>query len=447
MGQSFLEFAKTGLHKAMQNGADHAELFVVKGRSFEVELKNNHIDDMKQAESSGVGLRVLKDGRAGFSFSSDFRTTALDKMVVQAITNSRYSDKDETLYFPTPANHYPQPIYYDGTVKKISLDEKLDLARETTHYAEQYDSRVKQVERSCYEDGEVEMWLANSNGVFLHQLGNYCGLSCLALGAQNGEQQSGYGMDSNIRYTGLSAKTAGEMAARRAVQMLGAAQIESGKMDLVLEPMIAAQIMGIISSCFSGEAVRKKKSFLAGKLGDAVANSQLTLIDDGTLDYHMGSASFDGEGMPTQRTVLIENGVLQQYLYDTASAAKAGTSSTGNGMRGGYKGTPHVGTTNYYVKAGSIAPAQLISEVSYGVYITDIMGAHTANAVSGDFSFGASGILIEHGQLTHPVRGITIAGNFQQLLQKISGIGSDLTFFGSQGAPTIRIAEIAVSGK
>ena len=228
MGQSFLEFAKTGLHKAMQNGADHAELFVVKGRSFEVELKNNHIDDMKQAESSGVGLRVLKDGRAGFSFSSDFRTTALDKMVVQAITNSRYSDKDETLYFPTPANHYPQPICYDGTVKKISLDEKLDLARETTRYAEQYDSRVKQVERSCYEDGEVEMWLANSNGVFLHQLGNYCGLSCLALGAQNGEQQSGYGMDSNIRYTGLSAKTAGEMAARRAVQMLGATQIESG---------------------------------------------------------------------------------------------------------------------------------------------------------------------------------------------------------------------------
>ena len=447
MGQSFLEFAKTGLHKAKQNGADHAELFVVKSRSFEVELKNNHIDDMKQAESSGVGLRVLKDGRAGFSFSSDFRTTALDKMVVQAITNSQYSDKDETLYFPSPAKQYPQPVFYDGTVKKISLDEKLDLARETTRYAEQFDERVKQVERSCYEDGEVEMWLANSNGVFLHQMGNYCGLACLTLGEQNGEQQSGYGMDSNIRYTSLSAKTAGEMAARRAVQMLGAAQIESGKIDLVLEPMIAAQIMGIISSCFSGEAVRKKKSFLAGKLEETVANSQLTLIDDGTLDYHMGSASFDGEGMPTQRTVLIENGVLKQYLYDTASAAKVGTNSTGNGMRGGYKGTPHVGTTNYYVESGSIAPAQLISEVSYGVYITDIMGAHTANAVSGDFSFGASGILIEHGQLTRPVRGITIAGNFQQLLQKISGVGSDLTFFGSQGAPTIRIAEIAVSGK
>lgn len=447
MGQNFLEFAKTGLYKAKQNGADHAELFVVKSRSFEAELKNNRIDEMKQAESSGVGLRVIKDGRAGFSFSSDFRSTALDKMVVQAITNSRYSDKDEALYFPVPEKQYPQPHFYDGTVNKIPLEEKLDLARETEQYAKQYDTRVKQVERSCYEDGQVEMWIANSNGLLLHQMGNYSGLACLAMGEQNGQQESGYGMDTQVRYTGLSPKLAGEMAAKRAVQLLGAEKIDSGKMDLVLEPMIAAEIFGLISSCFSGEAIRKKKSFLAEKLGKAVASSQLTIVDDGTLDYHLGSASFDGEGVPAQRTVLVENGILQQYLYDSVSAKKAGTVSTGNGMRGGYKGTPHIGTTNYYVEAGTIAPSQLISEISYGVYITDIMGAHTANVVSGDFSLGASGILIEHGNLTRPVKGITIAGNFQQLMQQISGIGSDLTFFGSQGAPSIRISDIAVSGK
>ena len=447
MGQNFLEFAKTGLYKAKQNGADHAELFVVKSRSFEAELKNNRIDEMKQAESSGVGLRVIKDGRAGFSFSSDFRSTALDKMVIQAITNSRYSDKDEALYFPVPEKQYPQPHFYDGTVNKIPLEEKLDLARETEQYAKQYDTRVKQVERSCYEDGQVEMWIANSNGLLLHQMGNYSGLACLAMGEQNGQQESGYGMDTQVRYTGLSPKLAGEMAAKRAVQLLGAEKIDSGKMDLVLEPMIAAEIFGLISSCFSGEAIRKKKSFLAEKLGKAVASSQLTIIDDGTLDYHLGSASFDGEGVPAQRTVLVENGILQQYLYDSVAARKAGTKSTGNGMRGGYKGTPHIGTTNYYVEAGTIAPSQLISEISYGVYITDIMGAHTANVVSGDFSLGASGILIEHGNLIRPVKGITIAGNFQQLMQQISGIGSDLTFFGSQGAPSIRISDIAVSGK
>lgn len=447
MRQHFQEFAKTGLHKAKQQGADHAELFVVKSRSFEAELKDNRIDEMKQAESSGVGLRVIKDGRAGFSFSSDFRATALDRMVQQAITNSRYSDRDADLCFPKPMHSGIAPRCYDPTIQNRTLAEKLDLARETTQYAKAFDARVKQIERACYEDGEVELWIANSNGICQHQMGNYCGLACLALGEQNGEQESGYGMESHVRWADLSPQKAGEMAANRAVRLLGASKIQSGKMDLVLEPLIAAEIMGIISACFSGEAVRKQKSFFAGKLDTVVAGSELTIVDDGTLDDRLGSAAFDGEGVPMTRTVLIEDGVLKSYLYDTVSAKKAGTVSTGNGMRSGYKGTPHIGTTNYFVQAGTQTPEQLLGAVSYGVYITDIMGAHTANVVSGDFSFGASGILIENGVLTRPVRGITIAGNFRQLLLQINGIGSDLTFFGGQGAPTMRLEGIAVSGK
>lgn len=447
MGQSFLEFAKTGLYKAKQCGAEHAELFVMKSRSFEAELKQDKIDELKQSESNGVGLRVIKNGKQGFSFSSDFRATALDKMVTQAVTNSQYSDKDTDLHFPMQYPKYPQPDFYDGTIGKLSLDEKLDLTREVTRCAQAYDTRVHMVERSCYEEGEVEMWLANSNGVYLHQLGNYCGLACLALGESQGEMQSGYGMDSHVRYGDLSAKRAGEMAAKRAVQLLGAKQIDSGVMDLVLDPLIATQIMGIISSCFSGEAVRKNKSFLAGKLGEVVSSKKLTIVDDGTLQYQLGSASFDGEGVPMQRTVLLEQGVLKNYLYDSLSAKKAGVASTGNGMRGGYKGTPHIGTTNYYVEAGTDTTEQMIGSIEKGLYVTDIMGAHTANPISGDFSFGASGIMIEHGKLTHPVRGITVAGNFQQLLQKISGVGNEVVFYGGQGAPVICISDIAVSGK
>ena len=206
------------------------------------------------------------------------------------------------------------------------------------------------------------------------------------------------------------------------------------------------QILGIISACFSGEAVQKQKSFLAGKLGQLVASKELTLIDDGTLPNRLGSASFDGEGTATQRTILLENGVLQNYLYDCLSAAKANTVSTGNGMRSSYKGVPHVGCSNYYLAAGNQSPEELVAAVRRGIYVTEILGAHTSNPVSGDFSFGASGILIEKGKLVRPVRGITIAGNFQKLLQKVNGVANDLTFYGSQGAPTIRIADIAVSG-
>ncbi len=446
MGNHFLDFARTGLMKARQMGADHAELFVMKNRSQEVEIKDDCLDQIKQSESQGVGLRVIKGNRQGFSFSSDFRSSALDKMVTQAIANSTYSDEEPSLQFSERSNRYPQLDLYDADMGNHSLEEKIELAREAARHAQEFDTCVQRIERSGYEEGDVEIWLANTNGVSLHQKGNYCGLFCLALSEKQGEQQSGYGMDSCIAYRELSAECAGRMAGKRAVQLLGAAPVASGVMDLVLEPMITAQMLGILASCFSGEAVRKKKSFLAGKMGEQVASSALTLIDDGTLPNRLGSASFDGEGTPCQRTVLLEHGVLKQYLYDCLSAAKADTVSTGNGMRGSYKGTPHIGTSNYYLQGGDLTPEQLIGSVDRGIYVTEILGAHTANPVSGDFSFGASGILIEHGKFSRPVRGITIAGNFQQLLQKVSGVANDLTFYGSQGAPTIRIAEVAVSG-
>lgn len=446
MRKNFRDFAWTGMQKARQMGADSAELFVVKSRSLEVEMKDGSLDEIKQADSQGVGLRVLKGNRQGFSFSSDFRSTALDKMVLQAITNSRYNDEEPLRYFPRRSACYPQVALYDDKMGAYTMEDKLELAQETARQAEQWSKQVSRIERSGYEEGDVEMWLANSNGIMLHQRGSFCGLFCLALGEKNGEQQSGYGMDSCIALRELSPERAGQMAGKRAVQLLGARPVNSGRMDLVLEPMIATQIMAIISACFSGEAVQKQKSFLAGKLGQSVASKEITLIDDGTLPNRLGSASFDGEGTATQRTVLLQDGVLEHYLYDCLSAAKDDTVSTGNGMRGSYKGTPHVGCSNYYLAAGEQSPEDLIAAVTRGIYVTEIMGAHTANPVSGDFSFGASGILIEKGQLTRPVRGITIAGNFQKLLQKVSGVGNDLTFYGSQGAPTVRITDIAVSG-
>lgn len=446
MGNSFLEFAKIGMQKAKKMGAEHAEFFVMRNRSLEVEIKDDSLEQIKQADSQGVGLRILKGNRQGFSFSSDFRSTALDKMIAQAVKNSQYSDAEPALGFPQPHRSYPKLDLYDAAMGQVSMEEKIELARESAQQAKQYDVHVQRIERSGYEEGEVEMWLANSNGISLHQAGTYCGLFCLALGEKEGEQQSGYGMDTCIAVRELSPEKAGTMAGRRAVQLLGAAPVKSSVMDLILEPMVATQMIGILSSCFSGEAVLKKKSWLAGKLGAQIASTELTLVDDGTLPNRLGSASFDGEGAPTKRTVLLEHGVLQQYLYDCLWAAKAGTESTGNGVRGSYKGTPHIGTTNYYMLAGNQTVEQLVGDVSDGIYVTEILGAHTANPVSGDFSFGASGILIQHGRLIRPVRGITIAGNLQSLLQNICGVGNDLTFFGSQGAPTVRIANIAVSG-
>ena len=207
------------------------------------------------------------------------------------------------------------------------------------------------------------------------------------------------------------------------------------------------QMMGIAAAAFSGEAVLKGRSLFNGKWGEPVASPLVTLIDDGTLADRLGSAPFDGEGVSCQRTVLVEQGILKNFLYDTHSARQTGTVSTGNGLRGSYKGTPSIQTTNYYLAAGRLTKAQLIGQVESGLYVTEILGAHTVNTISGDFSLGAAGIWIDHGQLTHPVRGVTIAGNLKELLLRITAVADDLTFHGSVGAPTVCVGQMTISGE
>jgi PmbA protein len=170
-------------------------------------------------------------------------------------------------------------------------------------------------------------------------------------------------------------------------------------------------------------------------------------VDDSLYDEGIVSFPFDGEGFPAQRTVLVENGILQGFLYDVYTANKGQTRSTGNGARSSFRSLPGVGTTNFFFQAGSKPATELVHEVSHGLYITEVMGMHTANPISGDFSVGAAGLLIENGEVTHPVRGITIAGNLQDLLQDVDGVGDDLRFFGSRGAPTLRVKALSVAGE
>jgi len=193
--------------------------------------------------------------------------------------------------------------------------------------------------------------------------------------------------------------------------------------------------------------VQKGKSFLAGKIGQTVAAGNFTLVDDGTSPQGIASFPFDGEGVATQRTVLIDRGILKGFLYDTYTANKANTKSTGNGVRGSFRSLPGVGITNLFVLPGVSRPEQLIKEVSQGLFVTEVMGIHTANPISGDFSVGAAGILIENGELTRPVRSITIAGNLQEFLQGVEGVGEDLRFFGGIGAPTLRVKGLSIAGE
>ena len=266
------------------------------------------------------------------------------------------------------------------------------------------------------------------------------------MGQEEEDNQTGFALQYRLKFAELDPETVGREAAEKAVRMLGAKQIGTQRVPVLFDPYVATSFLGVLAPALTAEAVQKGKSLFAQKIGQPVGSNVLTLVDDGTLPNGIASAPFDGEGVPSSRTVLIENGELKTYLYNTYTAARDGVSSTGNGVRGSFKSTPEVGTTNFFIQPGEVSQQQLMTDIKEGLYITEVMGMHTANPISGDFSVGAAGLWIKDGQFTVPVRGIAIAGNLADLLQSIEGVASDLTFFGGKGSPTVRIGQMTVSG-
>ncbi len=239
----------------------------------------------------------------------------------------------------------------------------------------------------------------------------------------------------------------GRRAARRALSLLGAIPIESVKAPVVLESTVAQEFLSIMAGGFSADNVQKKRSLFQGRLDTAVAAPVVTVFDDGLLDGGLGTAPADDEAVPTGKKIVIQDGRLVLFLHNTYTARKDKTQSTGNAVRGGFKGIPGVGVTNLYIEPGKCSLEALISQAGRGLLVTDVMGMHTANAVSGDFSVGATGFWIESGEKAYPVREITIAGNILDVMKNVDAVGSDLRFSGRIGSPSLLIKELSIGGK
>jgi PmbA protein len=241
------------------------------------------------------------------------------------------------------------------------------------------------------------------------------------------------------------AERVGQIAAQRTVRRLGARKVKTAHVPVVLDPLVSASILEHIFEGVNGDSVYRGASFLAGKLGQKIAGENVTVIDDGTMPGGFGTAPFDGEGIPTRRKLVIENGVLKSYLLNTYTAKKLGLETTANAARG-LAGTPGIGPGNYFLQPGNKTAKELIAEVKEGLYVTEFLG-HGANLVTGDYSRGASGLWISGGELAYPVEEITVAGNLKDMFFHISEIANDLEFRGSVAAPTIRIDGLTVGGE
>ncbi|MBE0428875.1 MAG: TldD/PmbA family protein [Thermoleophilia bacterium] len=443
--------ARKALAHASRTGAGQAEAFALVTRSLRIKVYRQDVEELASATGSGVGVRVFSEDGVGYAYTTDLSEAGLEEAARHAAANAAVTAGDEFMGLPEPAAEFPELDLYAEKLNQTGVQEKIGLAAAMERAALESDKRVAQVEAAVYAEGEGRVAIANSLGFARQYRETSCYAYAQAVAEQEGQMQIGISFTTGREPGQLEGPACGREAAARAVALLGATQCQSLSCPVVMDPFVTAGLVGVVASALNGEAVQKQRSILAGKEGQAVASEAVRLVDEGTHPDGLASAPFDGEGVPTRRTVLVDNGILQGFLYDSYTGRKAGKSSTGNGVRGSYRSMPHVGATNLRLIDGTRPLQEMIASVDLGLYVSDVSGIHSgANPVSGDFSVGAAGVLIRGGELAEPVKEVTIAGNLLSILGSIEAVGNDnrwVPFGGSIHAPSLLIGEMTVSGK
>ena len=425
-----------------------AEAFLRSYTATTIEIKDQKVDAFDRAQDIGAGLRVIVNGRMGFAFTTDLSERALEVLARAAVTNAESAAADPFHSIPERLSSAYQAVsIFDPEIPRVTEKEKIErvMALERAAYA--VDSRIKRIRKAAASFSSSETLIMNSQGALSAYQGTAASSSIEVVAEEGSESQAGSDFDVNRFYRKLEVEEVGRRAAHRALDLLGAKSINSTKAPMVLAALVAEEFLAIMASGFSAENVQKKKSLFMGRLGAEIVAPVITVYDDGLLEHGLGTAPSDDEAVPTRKKTIIDKGRLSMFLYNTYAANKDKTVSTGNGLRGGFKGVPGVGVTNLYVEPGTSSLENLICTMGKGLYVTEVMGMHTANPISGDFSVGATGFWIENGKRVYPVREITIAGNIIDLMKNVEAVGSDLRFAGRIGCPSLRVKEISIGGK
>lgn len=443
------EFAASVVESAMRRGATAAEVVIYESSEFSVSVRLNQVETLKDAFSQKMGLRIIYEGRQATVSTSDLSRDAVERLVDEALELVRATSVDEQLTLPDPAElayEWQDLELYDSTFNSISTDEKIDMALRSERAAREADPRVVNFEGGGFDAMAGATIMANSLGFSGAYEGTAFSLTTVPIAEDAGKMQRDYWYDTKRRFADLeSAEAIGRKATARAVRRLGARKSRTVQVPVVFDPLTAASLLSNIFQAVSGDSIIRKSSFLMGQIGERIANPLLTVVDDGTIIGALGSRPFDGDGLPTRRTVVVERGVLKSYLLNTYTAHKLGLKSTANSSRG-TSGAPSVGSNNLFIEAGASDPMEIIGSVKSGFYVTELIG-FGVNIVTGDYSRGASGIWIENGELTYPVEEVTIASNLKDMLNGIEMVGNDLEFRGRIAAPTLKIECMTVSGE
>jgi PmbA protein len=428
---------------------EQVEAFVGRSTSTSVKVHGGAIESLTQATSAGIGVRVIEDGRQGFAWAGSLDDDVIADVLAEARDNVAYAQPEPWVGLAEPDGVEPPPIdlWREGLAAQ-STERKVDLALELERAVRARDPRISGVRTAQWADGAGEGAVATSTGIAVAGRSTFCHLSVQALATDGDETKTGYGVSVGREPGDVNLDEAAEDAVDRATRLLGAVQPGSGGVTLVLEPRMAATLLGVVAGTLNGESVLKKRSPFADRVGDRIASRLVTLVDDPTDPMSLGADPHDGEGLATRPVPLIVDGVLQGFLHNTMTGRRAGVPSTASAVRG-YRSTPGVGAQALALATRTGSLDELIAGVDHGVLVQSMTGLHSGvNPVSGDFSVGVEGLMVRGGRRAEPIREATIASTLQRLLLDVTGVGGEREWTpGGTGAAALVIPGVTLGGR
>lgn len=436
---------------------EQVEAYVLRSREVDVKVFGGEVESLAVAEIEGVGVRVIVDARQGYAWAGSLDADVIADTLAEARDNAAFGSPDETYVLASPADvaevtgaaGAALDLWRDD-VLTTPTSQKVALALDLEASVRSADPLVRGVESASYGDAAVEAAVANSLGVEASTRRTSASCSAFAMAGEGTLTQTGSGFSAARSFADVDAHEAARDAAERAVRLLGAKPIPSARLPVVFDPLVTRSLLALLGGALSGEAIVKGRSLFVGREGEAVAGPGITLVDDPTLSEAFGAATHDAEGVPTRRVELIAGGRFDAVLHNVHTATRAGGAArtTGSAVRGGFKSPPGVGARALHLVPGALGAEEILASVDHGFYVQSVSGLHSGtNAVSGDFSVGAVGLVVRDGALAEPVREVTIASTLQRILHDVVAVGADLTWLpGGAAGMTLLIGDMSVSG-
>ena len=445
-----LELAGRAVELAAARGAEQCDAIAFSHTESTVSIRLGEIEKLIEATSHSLGLRVISGGCTAVCSTSDFTPAAFEQFVAETVELARISAPDEYAGLPDPeqlASGAGDSLQlYDERIESLPLDDRIDMARSCEAAALGFDSRITNSEGASLTTRVGEVALANSRGFAAGYPATSISLSTEALADdEDGKKRNAWWFSAERSLRSLmDPETLGRIAAQRAVDQLGARKTDTKRVPVIFEPMMAARLAGDVAGCATGGALYRGATFLAGRTGEAIGSPLVTIVDDPTRPARAGSRPFDGEGVAARRNVLFQEGRFKGFLFDCYTARRMDARTTGSAQRG-VSSLPEPGPANLIFEPGDTPAEEIVADTQEGLLVTALMG-FGFNPTTGDYSRGVGGFWIENGAIAYPVAEANISGDVGSMLGKVDAVGSDLTWFGSSAAPTVRIAEMTVSG-